>query len=469
VIQTAKLDKVPQIFICYAHEDNESPDPSKRWLERLLKQLAPLKLQEMADIWSDQEIELGEEWHKKIQETLQNVKAAVLLVSDSFLASEYIRSNELPVLLKNANDRGVVILPVLLRQCLWQETNFKYPDPKAGPDELSLSSIQMPTTKPLNSLREHKQDVVLYNVAKRIHQLIKGEDTNRIDIRHTLARARVRNGEITETLLMPSSEGVIRVEKGRIINYDFVPLVNKLNEVLDCFGKEGALAFKIRLENTKILEEYVIPRIKQELKSKIVRINPCEWEEQKILIDQLDLKACGDRKEQLIENVFIDSYKEYHQLTDWLNDSKSDLLLIVNNSHISDTIQIEEIAEQCWQTIHTKISPLLINKSRCFVTIFAHSFPGITPYINDSNDELDKHKIIPLPLKKLKVDNLEKWFRDEFHEWGLREEKEHDHQRIEEYLKRIKEPCGDVSKTFEEIQKICWELQTKRRIIFNAK
>ena len=467
MIQTAKLDKVPQIFICYAHEDNESKDRSKCWRKRLEQHLAPLQLQEKAKFWSDKDIKPGEEWHEKIQITLQQVKAAILLVSPAFLASEYIRNSELPVLLKNAKDRGVVILPVLLRPCLWQETTFNYPNPKTGPDELSLSSIQLLTKKPLNSLSEHEQDEVLCKVAKTIFQLIKGEDTNRIDIRHTLRR--VRNSEITETLLMPSSEGVIRVEKGRIINYDFVPLVNKLNKVLDCFGKEGALAFKIRLENKAVLNDFVIPRIQQELKSKIVRIDRRGWAEKEILIDQLYLKTCGERKEQLIENVFIDIYQDYQQLTDWLNDSESDLLLIVNNAYIPDTMNIEEIAEQCWQKIHSKLSPILKRKGRCFVTIFAHSFTGVTPYLDSSNDELDTYKIIPLPLKKMKVDNLERWLRQELHEWGLKEENKLDFQRIEEYVKRIKKHHGDVAETFKEIHNICCELQTIRRIIYNAR
>jgi hypothetical protein len=167
-------DRTSQIFICYAHKDNENPDPSKRWLDRLLEHLAPLELQEQADIWSDQDIKLGEEWHDKIQATLQQVKAAVLLVSPSFLASKYIRNSELPLLLNQAREQGVVILPVLLRHCLWKETKFKYPDPQAGPEERSLSSIQVPTTEPLNSLEEHKQDEVLYQVAQRIYQIVQG-------------------------------------------------------------------------------------------------------------------------------------------------------------------------------------------------------------------------------------------------------------------------------------------------------
>lgn len=165
--------ETPQIFICYAHEDNDSTEPSKRWLDRLLKHLAPLELQGQVDIWSDKQIELGEDWHERIQATLQEVKVAILLVSPSFLASRYIRNSELPVLLKNAKEKGVVILPILLRQCFWKETIFMYPDPRNGPERLSLSTIQVPTTNPLNSLREDQQDEVLYQVTQRIYQIVQ--------------------------------------------------------------------------------------------------------------------------------------------------------------------------------------------------------------------------------------------------------------------------------------------------------
>jgi hypothetical protein len=112
--------------------DNENPDPSKRWLDRLLEQLAPLAMQDQVCAWSDKDIETGQDWDDRIQQTLENTKAAVLLVSSAFLASTYIRNSELPVLLKNAQDRGLVILPVIVRHCLFKETTFKYPVPSRG-------------------------------------------------------------------------------------------------------------------------------------------------------------------------------------------------------------------------------------------------------------------------------------------------------------------------------------------------
>ncbi|MCA9501168.1 MAG: tetratricopeptide repeat protein, partial [Nitrospira sp.] len=70
--------------------------------------------------------------------------------------------------------RGVIILPVIVRHCLFNETTFKYPDPVNGPKELSLAKLQSansPTT-PLNSLSEHEQDKILLEVAQRLLKIL---------------------------------------------------------------------------------------------------------------------------------------------------------------------------------------------------------------------------------------------------------------------------------------------------------
>jgi hypothetical protein len=76
------------VFISYAHEDNESSDRSKRWLDRLKQFLEPLVAQEELMICSDQDIDLGDDWHDYIQRQLDGARAAVLLVSPAFLASD---------------------------------------------------------------------------------------------------------------------------------------------------------------------------------------------------------------------------------------------------------------------------------------------------------------------------------------------------------------------------------------------
>lgn len=161
------------VFISYAHQDNESPDPSKQWLNRLMQYLTPLVFQKQVKAWSDTAIKPGERWQESINKQLQNAKVAVLLVSPAFMASEFIRNNELPVLLKKAEENGVTILPIILRRSSFTTTTFKYPDPVNGPQELSLSDFQSanPPNKPLNAMKEHEQDDVLVSIAERIREL----------------------------------------------------------------------------------------------------------------------------------------------------------------------------------------------------------------------------------------------------------------------------------------------------------
>ncbi|MBE9180881.1 toll/interleukin-1 receptor domain-containing protein [Oculatella sp. LEGE 06141] len=171
------MSSVPPVFICYAHQDNESSDPDRRWLNRLLVYLEPLNQQGKLQIWSDQQLEIGDTWDTEIKTRLHEVKAAVLLVSQALLGSKYIRNTELPVLLKRAKDDGVVILPIIVRSCQLNDITFKYPDPQHGPEELSLSTFQTANSpnKPLNSLEEHEQDRVLLKVAERLQRIVDGK------------------------------------------------------------------------------------------------------------------------------------------------------------------------------------------------------------------------------------------------------------------------------------------------------
>lgn len=163
----------PPIFISYAHKDNENADPAKCWLDRLREQLEPLVQQGQIAVCSDQDIGLGDDWHSHIQQHLNNARAALLLVSPAFLASQYIRNSELPVLLRNAKQLGVRIIPIILRPCLFTESKFKYPDPRVGPQEFTLASLQSAgsPSKALSEMSEGEQDRALLKVAQTLARL----------------------------------------------------------------------------------------------------------------------------------------------------------------------------------------------------------------------------------------------------------------------------------------------------------
>ena len=170
----ALFDQNRAVFMSYAHVDNESDDLKQRWLDRFLQFLSPLVRQEDLTVWSDKEIKIGDDWHERIQAQLKAAKAVVLLVSPAYLASDYIVTNELPVLLKNAADQGVKIMPIIISPCLFKRTKFKYPDPRKGPQEFTLASIQSanPPSKTLVEMDEGEQNRVLLAVAEQLADLL---------------------------------------------------------------------------------------------------------------------------------------------------------------------------------------------------------------------------------------------------------------------------------------------------------
>ena len=138
-----------QVFISYSHKDH-------RWLDELQTMLAPLLHQGTLKIWADTDIEPGDVWKEKIEEALERAKVAVLLVSPDFLASDFIRRKELPPLLKAAEDRGVKILWVPIKHCLYKKTDIAHYQAAYDPQ------------KPLHQLKSAQRGAALVKIAERI-------------------------------------------------------------------------------------------------------------------------------------------------------------------------------------------------------------------------------------------------------------------------------------------------------------
>ena len=103
----------PKLFVSYCHQD-------KQWLERLQVHFKALERDGTIDVWDDTDIKMGDDWDEEIEEGLKGAKAAILLVSADFLASDYIVHEELNVLLE-AEKQGLLILMVILRPCILGE------------------------------------------------------------------------------------------------------------------------------------------------------------------------------------------------------------------------------------------------------------------------------------------------------------------------------------------------------------
>lgn len=108
------------VFISYSHSDRE-------YLNRLLVHLKPLEKEGLVDLWADTRLRAGDRWKNEIEKALARATVAILLVSADFLASDFITENELPPLLRDAEERGTRIVPVILKPCRFaRDTNLRH-------------------------------------------------------------------------------------------------------------------------------------------------------------------------------------------------------------------------------------------------------------------------------------------------------------------------------------------------------
>lgn len=105
----------PLIFICYCREDGE-------WL-RQLRPFIEVALSEV-ELFSDQDIEPGERWETRIREQIERADMAILLLSIDALKSVFIRNVEIPLFQHFQRERGLRIIPILLRPCPYIQVDW---------------------------------------------------------------------------------------------------------------------------------------------------------------------------------------------------------------------------------------------------------------------------------------------------------------------------------------------------------
>jgi len=99
-----------KVFISYAHVDGGD------WLVKVQLHLAGL---DAVDTWSDKRLETGNDWLAEIQGALADAACAVLILTPGFLASKFIKGEEVPALLQRlaGSPRALTLLPILAGAC----------------------------------------------------------------------------------------------------------------------------------------------------------------------------------------------------------------------------------------------------------------------------------------------------------------------------------------------------------------
>jgi hypothetical protein len=136
------------VFVSYSHLDRD-------WLDRLLVFLKPFTGPDFR-VWADPYIKDGADWRRDISRVLDRSCVAVLLVSPDFLASDFIRQEELPQLLAGVDAGTISLFPIPI-----SASNYK-----ATP--LRDHQFAHPPSRPLDVMPRPRRNAALVRITEKI-------------------------------------------------------------------------------------------------------------------------------------------------------------------------------------------------------------------------------------------------------------------------------------------------------------
>ena len=110
-----KSSKGVSLFVSYSHADESLK-------VELLKHLEPLRKLGLIETWHDRKISAGGDWAGEISKNLESADIVLILVSIDFINSKYCYDIELDRALERHSSGEAVVVPVILRRCLWANT-----------------------------------------------------------------------------------------------------------------------------------------------------------------------------------------------------------------------------------------------------------------------------------------------------------------------------------------------------------
>ncbi len=155
-------DDPVRIFVSYARDD-------RRWVDRndshhLIPHLISSLRKQNVEVWFDAALVASEVFKRTIEQEIRRADIAVLLVSQSFLNSEFIEAVELPEITKRTEDPNFHVVPILIGYSDWQELEILAErQVLPGPPPTPLIDY---TTDPA------KWDKVRFEITSEIKQLV---------------------------------------------------------------------------------------------------------------------------------------------------------------------------------------------------------------------------------------------------------------------------------------------------------
>ncbi len=115
-------EKTVHVFVSYAREDKRWLDPEYRY--NLIPFLAESLRRHNMVFWYDTELKPGDVFRRQIESEIDQAQIAVLIVSQSFLNSEFIEQVEMPRIAERARRGETIVIPVLVEPCDWGDYPF---------------------------------------------------------------------------------------------------------------------------------------------------------------------------------------------------------------------------------------------------------------------------------------------------------------------------------------------------------
>ena len=132
----------------------------------LVTHLGVLERQKLLQTWDDRRIKAGDEWFEEIEKEMTTAQVAVLLISANSLTSDFILHTEVPSLLERRESEGMIVFPVIVKPCLWEEVPW-----------LARLQARPKDGKPLSSFPSSRRDAELAKIAKEILEIVRNGAT----------------------------------------------------------------------------------------------------------------------------------------------------------------------------------------------------------------------------------------------------------------------------------------------------
>ncbi len=192
-----------KIFFSYSHIDEKLRD-------KLAEHLSQLNRIEIISEWHDRKITGGTDFNNEINKNLDSADIILLLISSSFLASDYCYKKEMPRAMERHNSSDARVIPIILRPCDWRDASFT--------DLLILPKDSEPVTK-----WENEDDAFL-NIAQAIRKV--AEELQTAEPQISIDEPEVKKiPKISVTIPTPIVSFVERHDK---INRNFIETVHEL-------------------------------------------------------------------------------------------------------------------------------------------------------------------------------------------------------------------------------------------------